>query len=71
MGRRSGTTYQRIRTLGVLKDLLKMPGGGKHRCRVLVHDRLFNTDNGKTMIPHGELGDACERVGGPYSNYKP
>jgi hypothetical protein len=29
------------------------------------------TDNGKTMITQDELGNTYDRVGGPYSNYKP
>ena len=29
------------------------------------------TDSGKTMITQDELGNTYDRVGGPYSNFKP
>ena len=29
------------------------------------------TDNGKTQITQDELGNTYDRVGGPFSNYKP
>ena len=29
------------------------------------------TENGNTMITQDELGNTYDRVGGPYSNYKP
>jgi hypothetical protein len=57
-----------------LKDLgsrLKLPTGWKFRSPVLEQDLVFMTDNGKTMITQDELGNTYDRVGGPYSNYKP
>jgi hypothetical protein len=57
-----------------LKDLgsrLKPPAGWKFRSPVLEQDLVFMTDNGKTMITQDELGNTYDRVGGPYSNYKP
>ena len=57
-----------------LKDLgsrLKLPPGWKFRSPVLEQDLVFMTDNGKTMITQDELGNTYDRVGGPYSNYKP
>ena len=57
-----------------LKDLgsrLKPPGGWKFRSPVLEQDLEFMTDNGKTMITQDELGNTYDRVGGPFSNYKP
>jgi hypothetical protein len=57
-----------------LKDLgsrLKPPAGWKFRSPVLEQDLVFMTDNGKTMITQDELGNTYDRVGGPYSNFKP
>ena len=57
-----------------LKDLgsrLKPPAGWKFRSPVLEQDLVFMTDKGKTMITQDELGNTYDRVGGPYSNYKP
>jgi hypothetical protein len=57
-----------------LKDLgsrLKLPPGWKFRSPILEQDLVFMTDNGKTHITQDELGNTYDRVGGPYSNYKP
>ena len=57
-----------------LKDLgsrLKLPPGWKFRSPVLEQDLVFMTDNGKTMITQDELGNTYDRVGGPFSNFKP
>ena len=57
-----------------LKDLgsrLKLPAGWKFRSPILEQDLVFMTDNGKTHITQDELGNTYDRVGGPYSNYKP
>ena len=57
-----------------LKDLgsrLKLPPGWKFRSPILEQDLVFMTENGKTMITQDELGNTYDRVGGPYSNYKP
>ena len=57
-----------------LKDLgsrLKLAPGWKFRTLVLEQDLVFTTDNGKTNITQDEIGNTYDRVGGPYSNYKP
>jgi hypothetical protein len=57
-----------------LKDLglrLKLPRGWKFRSPILEQDLVFMTDNGKTMITQDEIGNTYDRVGGPYSNFKP
>jgi hypothetical protein len=57
-----------------LKDLgvrLKTPAGWRFRSPVLEQELVFTTDNGKTLITQDELGNTYDRVGGPYSNYKP
>lgn len=57
-----------------LKDLgsrLKLPAGWKFRSLILEQDLVFTTDNGKTMITQDELGNTYDRVGGPYSNFRP
>ena len=57
-----------------LKDLgsrLKLPPGWKFRSPILEQDLVFMTDNGNTQITQDEIGNTYDRVGGPYSNYKP
>ena len=57
-----------------LKDLgsrLKLPPGWKFRSPILEQDLVFMTDNGNTMITQDEIGNTYDRVGGPYSNFKP
>jgi hypothetical protein len=57
-----------------LKDLgsrLKLPAGWKFRSPILEQDLVFTTENGATNITQDEIGNTYDRVGGPYSNYKP
>jgi hypothetical protein len=57
-----------------LKDLgsrLKLPPGWKFRSPILEQDLVFMTDNGNTMITQDDIGNTYDRVGGPYSNFKP
>ena len=57
-----------------LKDLgsrLKLPEGWKFRTLVLEQDLVFMTDNGTTNITQDDLGNTYDRVGGPYSNFRP
>ncbi|MFH1028186.1 MAG: hypothetical protein V1791_09295 [Pseudomonadota bacterium] len=57
-----------------LKDLgsrLKLPPGWKFRSLILEQNLEFMTDNGKTNITQDEIGNTYDRVGGPYSNFKP
>ena len=57
-----------------LKDLgsrLKLAPGWKFRTLILEQSLVFMTDNGATNITQDEIGNTYDRVGGPYSNYKP
>jgi len=57
-----------------LKDLgsrLKLAPGWKFRTLILDQDLVFMTDNGTTNITQDEIGNTYDRVGGPYSNFKP
>jgi hypothetical protein len=57
-----------------LKDLgsrLKLPAGWKFRSPVLEQDLTFMSDNGKAQITQDDLGNTYDRMGGPYSSYKP
>ena len=57
-----------------LKDLgsrLKLPPGWKFRTLILEQDLVFLTDNGATNITQDDIGNTYDRVGGPYSNFKP
>lgn len=57
-----------------LKDLgsrLKLPEGWKFRTKVLEQELVFKTKDGKSFIVQDDIGNTYDRVGGPYSNYKP
>jgi hypothetical protein len=57
-----------------LKDLggrLQPPPGWKFRTMVLQQDLVLTPDSGAAHITQDELGNTYDRVGGPYSNYKP
>ena len=57
-----------------LKDLgsrLDLASGWKFRSKVLDQELIFKTKDGKSFIVQDEIGNTYDRVGGPYSNYKP
>ena len=57
-----------------LKDLggrLKPAPGWKFRAVVLQEDLVLTSDNGGVKVTQDELGNTYDRVGGPFSNYKP
>lgn len=57
-----------------LKDLgsrLSLAPGWKFRTRILDQELVFKTKDGKSFIVQDEIGNTYDRVGGPYSNYKP
>ena len=57
-----------------LKDLgsrLNPPDGWSFHTRVLDEELVFKTKDGKSFIVQDEIGNTYDRVGGPYSNYKP
>ena len=57
-----------------LKDLgsrLNPPEGWSFHTRVLDEDLVFKTKDGESFIVQDEIGNTYDRVGGPYSNYKP
>jgi hypothetical protein len=57
-----------------LKDLgprLKLPAGWKFRTLILEQNLVFMTDHGNTNITQDDMGNTYDRVGGPYSNFKP
>jgi hypothetical protein len=62
---------QKFEDLKNLGSRLKLPQGWKFRSPILEKDLVFMTDNGNTMITQDELGNTYDRVGGPYSNFKP
>ena len=45
--------------------------GWNFRAVVLEQDLVLTPDNGAVQITQDELGNTYDRVGGPYSNYKP
>jgi hypothetical protein len=54
-----------------LDSRLKLPPGWKFRSPILEQDLVFMTDKGLAHITQDEIGNTYDRVGGPYSNYKP
>lgn len=62
---------QKLEDLKNLGSRLKLPPGWKFRSPILEQDLVFMTDNGNTQITQDEIGNTFDRVGGPYSNYKP
>lgn len=57
-----------------LKDLgsrLKLAEGWGFRTKILEQELVFKTKDGKSFIVQDDIGNTYDRVGGPYSNYKP
>src|SRR5512139_1587248 len=61
-------TYESLKDLG---DRLTPPPGWNFRAVVLEQDLVLTSDNGNIKITQDELGNTYDRVGGPFSNYKP
>jgi len=61
-------TYDSLKDLG---DRLQPPPGWRFRAVMLQQDLVLTPDNGAAHITQDELGNTYDRVGGPYSNYKP
>ncbi len=62
---------QKFGDLQNLGSRLKPAPGWKFRTLILDQDLVFMTDNGATNITQDEIGNTYDRVGGPYSNFKP
>ena len=61
-------TYDSLKDLG---GRLQPPPGWTFRTVALQQDLVLTPDNGAAKITQDELGNTYDRVGGPYSNYKP
>jgi hypothetical protein len=61
-------TYQSLTDLG---SRLQPAPGWKFRAVTLDQDLVLTADDGSVKITQDELGNTYDRVGGPYSNYKP
>jgi hypothetical protein len=61
-------TYESLKDLG---GRLKPAPGWTFRTEVLEKDLVLTADNGAVNITQDEIGNTYDRVGGPYSNYKP
>jgi hypothetical protein len=61
-------TYESLADLG---GRLKPSPGWRFRTQVLEQDLVLTPDNGAAIVTQDELGNTYDRVGGPYSNYKP
>jgi len=61
-------TYESLKDLG---GRLRPPPGWTFRAVVLQQDLVLTPDNGVAHITQDELGNTYDRVGGPFSNFKP
>jgi len=61
-------TYESLKDLG---SRLRPAPGWKFRTVVLQQALVLTPDKGTAHITQDELGNTYDRVGGPYSNYKP
>ena len=61
----------RVRLGSRRRSRLKPAPGWKFRTKVLEQDLVLTADNGAVSITQDELGNTYDRVGGPYSSYKP
>lgn len=64
----SNQTYDSLQQLG---DRLQPAPGWAFRTVVLTEDLVLTGDSGAVKITQDELGNTYDRVGGPYSNFKP
>lgn len=63
---------QKFDELGTLGSRLKLPAGWKFRAPVLEQELILTPDkDGIAHITQDDFGNTYDRVGGPYSNYKP
>lgn len=62
---------QKFEDLKNLRNRLKPDEGWKFRTMVLEQDLVLTPDNGIAHITQDEIGNTYDRVGGPYSNFKP
>ena len=62
---------QKFEDLKNLGSRLKLAEGWKFRTKVLEQELVFKTKDGKSFIVQDNIGNTYDRVGGPYSNYKP
>jgi hypothetical protein len=63
---------QKYDELGTLGSRLKLPAGWKFRAPVLGQDLVLTPDkDGIAHITQDDFGNTYDRVGGPYSNFKP
>lgn len=61
-------TYDSLKDLG---SRLKLPPGWKFRPVSLEQDLILTSDNRNVRITQDDFGNTYDRVGGPFSNYKP
>jgi len=67
-----GHRYTEMFLIGGNGSRLKLPPGWKFRAPVLEQDLVLTPDkDGIAHITQDDFGNTYDRVGGPYSNYKP
>ena len=61
-------TYEGISTLG---ERLELPADWNFRVEILEQDLVLTPDFGQALITLDDMGNVYDRVGAPYSNFKP
>jgi hypothetical protein len=61
-------TYEAMTNLG---ERLQLPAGWSYRVEPLEQDLVLTPENGTARILQDDVGNTYDRVGGPFSNYKP
>ena len=62
---------QKFEDLANLGSRLALAPGWKFRTKILDQELVFKTKDGRSFIVQDDIGNTYDRVGGPYSNYKP
>ena len=62
---------QKFEDLKNLGSRLNLADGWSFRTKILDQELVFKTKEGKSFIVQDDIGNTYDRVGGPYSNYRP
>ena len=63
--------HQTYAAMSHLGERLQLPAGWSFRAVTLERDLVLTPENGTARILQDDIGNTYDRVGGPFSNYKP
>ena len=63
--------HQTYAAMSHLGERLQLPAGWSFRAVTLEQDLVLTPENGTARILQDDFGNTYDRVGGPFSNYKP